>query len=225
MKCADLFPGTFPVVCLCGSAGVLQAYKEILCGLPINTGMTFVLVSHRGPDNKNLLLHLLSTKTHMEIVEATDGCKLEPNLVIVAPPHVEITTDGIVLKVCPRPKTNRWPTVISDFLRSVAATCASRSIVVILSGVGYDGSEALGAIKNSGGVTFAQSDCQFEGMPQEAINTGHVDFILTARKIGEHLGQYDVKSNKGARASTLRASGQGESDLRDDFFRRPETRN
>jgi len=225
MESAELLPGTFPIVCLCGSAGVLQAYKAILHGLPVNTGMTFVLVSHRGPENKNLLLRLLSTKTHMEIVEATDGFRLEPNLVIVAPPHVGITTDGIILKVCPRPKTNRWPTVISDFLRSVAATCGSRSIVVILSGMGYDGSEALGAIKQRGGVTFAQSDCQFDSMPQEAIHTGHVDFVLSAAKIGELLGRYDAQSSQGARPRARRASCQQTSRGWDDLFCRPETKN
>jgi two-component system CheB/CheR fusion protein len=70
---------------------------------------------------------------------------------------------------------------------SLAATIGTRGVAVILSGAGYDGSDALEAIKAAGGTTFAQSDAAFASMPRHAIATGHVDLILSAAEIGNHL--------------------------------------
>ena len=53
--------------------------------------------------------------------------------------------------------------------------------------MGEDGSTALSAIKARGGITFAQSDAVCDSMPRHAIETGHVDFNLTAREIGKYL--------------------------------------
>lgn len=177
----------FPVVCLGGSAGGLQAYKQILRRLPADTGMAFVIVSHRGIGDAHLFLPVLRATTNMTVVEATDGIRLEPNRVFVALPHMETITDGVVLNVQARSKPRGLPILVTVFLLSLAKTCTSRSIAIILSGIGDDGSSALSAIKSGGGVTFAQSDAEWDGMPQEAIDTGHVDFILTAAGIGEHL--------------------------------------
>jgi two-component system, chemotaxis family, CheB/CheR fusion protein len=177
----------FPVVCLGGSAGGLNAYQQILRRLPADTGMAFVIVSHRGMANALLFLPVLRAMTNMAVVEATDGIRLEPNRVFVALPHMETTTDGVVLNVQARSKPLGLPILITVFLLSLAKTCTSRSIAIILSGLGDDGSSALSAIKSEGGVTFAQSDAEWDAMPQEAIDTGHVDFILTAAEIGEHL--------------------------------------
>ena len=87
-------------------------------------------------------------------------------------------------------KTNRQlglPTSITTFLVSLAEGVGSRAIAVILSGMAADGSEALGAIQAGGGTTFAQSGAEYDSMPERAIDTGHVDYILSAAQIGDHL--------------------------------------
>jgi two-component system CheB/CheR fusion protein len=175
-------------VCIGGSAGSLIAYIDILREMPAKSGVAIVIVSHRGPDESSRLITLLARATRMEVVEITDGMLLEPGRVFVAPPQREITTDGLALRISEDPTSGYgWPTLIGDFLFSLARKCSSRAIVIIASGMGYDGAGALAAVKQAGGWTFAQSDASYSSMPQAAIDTKHVDFVLRADEIGRYL--------------------------------------
>jgi chemotaxis response regulator CheB len=180
-------PPIFPVVCIGGSAGSLFAYTDILREMPAKAGVAIVIVSHRAPDHAGLLMTLLAKATRMEVVEVTDGMLLEPGRIFVAPPQKEITTDGVAFRVSEGGNNHGWPTLISDFLFSLASRCTSRAIVIIVSGMGYDGSGALAKVKEAGGWTFAQSDASYSSMPQAAIETKHVDFVLRADQIGRYL--------------------------------------
>jgi chemotaxis response regulator CheB len=181
-------PAVFPIVCIGGSAGSLSAYIDILRQVPAKAGVAIVIVSHRAPDDAGRLITLLAKATNMEVVEVTDGIVLEAGRIFVAPPHREITTDGIVLRLAEVVIEHRgWPSLISDFLFSLANKCTSRAIAIIVSGMGHDGSGALAAVKNGGGWTLAQSDANYSSMPQAAIDTNHVDFVLRAKDIGTYL--------------------------------------
>lgn len=187
MSAQSIPNGQFPVVCLAGSAGGLEAYREILRQVSNDSGMTFVVVAHRGLDNPQLLLYLLGRVTEMPVIEAEDGMLLEPNCVFVTPGQTDVTVDGITLRLRSSRKRKGWPTQISGFLASLALMSSSRPVVVMLSGMGHDGSSALRSIRAAGGKVFAQADAIFDSMPQSAIETGFVDFILSATEIGEHL--------------------------------------
>jgi chemotaxis response regulator CheB len=180
-------PPIFPVVCIGGSAGSLIAYIDILQEMPAKARVAIVIVSHRAPQDAGRLIKLLARATRMQVVEVTDGMLLEPGRVFVAPPQKEITTDGVALRISDVPDNYGWPTLIGDFLLSLARKCSSRAIVIIVSGMGYDGSGALAAVKQAGGRTFAQSDASYSSMPQAAIDTKHVDFVLQANEIGRYL--------------------------------------
>jgi chemotaxis response regulator CheB len=181
-------PPIFPVVCIGGSAGSLIAYIDILREMPAKARVAIVIVSHRATEDAGRLIALLGKATLMDVVEATDGMPLEPGRVFVAPPQKEITTDGLTLRISEGvPHNYGWPTLIGDFLFSLATMCSSRAIVIIVSGMGHDGSGALAAVKQAGGWTFAQSDASYPGMPQAAIDTKHVDFVLRADEIGRYL--------------------------------------
>lgn len=177
----------FRVVCLGGSAGGLQAYMDILRNLPPDTGMAFVIAPHRGIENAHLLPQLLAMVTKMPVVEVEEGMRLKPNQVFVMPPRMDLTmTDNVFhLRTISRPPG--WPKTINVFLCSLAETAGQRAVAVILSGLDHDGSAALKAIKDAGGLTFAQSDASFDDMPRHAVETGHIDYLLPAAKIGEAL--------------------------------------
>lgn len=181
-------PATFPIVCIGGSAGSLAAYVDILGQLPAKFGMAIVIVSHRALHESGRLLTLLAQATLTKVVEAADGMPLKPDCIFVAPPHREITTDGELLRVA-EGLTNHsgWPTLIGDFLFSLASRCNSRAMAIIVSGAGHDGSCALRAVKEAGGRTLAQSDASHPDMPQAAMDTMWVDYALTAREIGNYL--------------------------------------
>ena len=178
----------FPVVCIGGSAGSLSAYVDILKQIPAGAGLAVVIVSHRSLENSDQLIKLLAKATGMEIIEANDGMLLAPGRIFVSPPHRTVTTDGVVLKLADGTTAyNGWPTLISDFIFSMASVFASRAIAIVVSGMGHDGSSAFPAIKEAGGWTFAQSDAGYMDMPQAAIDTDKVDFVLSAGQIGKYL--------------------------------------
>lgn len=189
----------FPVVCIGGSAGSLSAYVDILRQIPAGTSLAIVIVSHRSMENSDLLLKLLAKATEMEIVEANDGMLLAPGRIFVSPPHRAVTTDGVALKLAVDTTGYKgWPTVISDFIFSMASVFESRAIAIIVSGMGHDGSSAFPAIKEAGGWTFAQSDAWCMDMPQAAIDTDNADFVLSAGEIGKYLAA--LSSHLGAAA-------------------------
>ena len=177
----------FRVVCLGGSAGGLQAYMGILRGLPADTGMAFVIAPHRMLENAHLLPQLLTTVTKMPVVDVEEGMQLEPNRVLVMPPHMDLTMAGNVFHLRATSRPPGWPKTINIFLCSLAETIGQRAVAVILSGLDHDGCAALKAIKEAGGLTFAQSDAAYDDMPRHAVETGHVDYLLPAAEIGKAL--------------------------------------
>jgi two-component system CheB/CheR fusion protein len=123
----------------------------------------------------------------MPVIEVQAGMLLEPNRVYLMPPQTEMTVKNNLFALQPPRKPLGWPITISIFLHSLAEAYGQCAIAVILSGVDHDGSAALGAIKAAGGLTFAQSDAVFDDMPRHAVETGHVDFILSPAAIAKAL--------------------------------------
>jgi len=183
---------SFRVVCLGGSAGGLEAYTGILRNLPADTGMAFVVATHRGFEHAHLLPHILGRATSMPVVEVEQGMRVEPNRVFVMPAGKDMTVSGDVFDLRTTVKPRGWPITINLFLLSLAEACGNRAVAIILSGMDHDGSAALKAIKAAGGVTFAQSNPAVDNMPRHAVETGHVDFILSPPEIAKALLELTV---------------------------------
>lgn len=179
----------FPVVGIGASAGGLEAFTQLLSHLSTETGMAFVLIQHLEPHHQSLLTELLSRVTQMPISQVQDGMAVEPNRVYVIPPNTQMTLAEGVLHLAPRELTQGKYMPIDTFFRSLADDRGSRAIAVVLSGTDGDGAMGLEAIKAAGGITFAQCEAtaQFSGMPNTAIATGNVDFILPPTAIAEEL--------------------------------------
>jgi two-component system, chemotaxis family, CheB/CheR fusion protein len=179
----------FPIVGTGASAGGLEAFTQLLSHLQIDTGMAFVLVQHLDPSQKSLLSEILSRTTQMPVCEVLEGMAVEPNHVYVIPPNTTMTIAQGLLRLSPRQKTSKVIMSIDQFFGSLAADCGSKAIGIILSGGDGDGSKGLEAIKAAGGITFAQSEdsAQVSSMPNTAIATGHVDFILPPAEIAKKL--------------------------------------
>jgi two-component system CheB/CheR fusion protein len=115
---------SFRVVCLGGSAGALTAYTGILRILPADTGMAFVVATHRGFEHAHLLPHILAGSTSMSVVEVEQGMLLEPNRVFVMPPGKDMTVSGDVFGLRTTVKPRGWPITINLFLLSLAEAAA-----------------------------------------------------------------------------------------------------
>ncbi len=179
----------FPVVGVAASAGGLEAFTELLHHLPIDTGMAFVLIQHLAPDRASLLTEILARATKMLVCEVQSGMKIVPNQVYVIPPNTKMILQDGVLQLSPREKLLGKYMPGDAFFLSLAADCGSQAIAVVLSGGDGDGSLGLQAIKAAGGVTFAQQEetAKFDSMPNTAIATGHVDFVLPPAQIAQEL--------------------------------------
>ncbi len=181
----------FPIVGVGASAGGLEAFTQLLKTLGSGTEMAYVLVQHLDPSHESALTDLLARATEMPVRQVTDATPVEPNHVYVIPPNVDMTISQGILRLTPRTATRGHHMPIDRFLRSLAEDQRSNAIGIILSGTASDGTLGLVAIKAEGGITFAQDEksAKFDGMPQNAIAAGCVDFVLPPDAIGRELAR------------------------------------
>src|SRR6266576_3262558 len=179
----------FPVVCVGASAGGLEAFTHLLEAMPTDTGMAFVLVSHLSPSHASHLAEILSRATQLPVNEVKDEPKVQPNCVYVIPADSNMIIAQGSLKLIPRHKVDGRHHPIDLFLESLAHDQKHKSIAVILSGTGSDGTLGMDEIKAAGGITFAQDEsAAYEGMPRSAMMAGTVDFRLSPADIARELG-------------------------------------
>ena len=174
----------FPIVCVGGSAGGLDAYVKILKGLRADTGAAIVIVTHNSRSPDTLHTHFLRY-TAMPVELISQNLRIRPNHVYVIPSNFDLyILDGAFrLELLSKPKG--WSDVLTIFLRSLAQNWTGKLIAVVVSGLDSDGSAAMGEIKAVGGITIVQTPetAEWSDMPENAIRTGHVDFVLPAEEI------------------------------------------
>jgi two-component system, chemotaxis family, CheB/CheR fusion protein len=155
----------FPIVGIGASAGGLEAFTELLQNLPADTGMAFVLVQHLDPTHESQLTNLLARATVLPVRQVQNNMSLEPNQVYVIPPNAQMTTRAGVLKLVEGRRTGEAHHSIDHFFESLACDRGWQAIGVILSGSASDGALGLEAIKNEGGIAFAQGgSAKFDSM-------------------------------------------------------------
>lgn len=192
IEASDLEPqDAFPIVGIAASAGGLEAFTELLRHLPIDTGMAFVLIQHLSPDHKSLLSEILARETQMPVSEVQNGAVVEPNHIYIIPPNTKMILGQGRRQLAPREKVLGKYMPGDAFFTSLAADRGAKAIAVVLSGGDGDGSLGLTEIKAAGGVTFAQCEgtAKFDSMPNTAVATGKVDFILPPQEIAEELAK------------------------------------
>jgi two-component system CheB/CheR fusion protein len=182
--------GVCPVVGIGASAGGLDAFSQLLRQLPANTGFAFVLVQHLDPQHESALASILANTTPMQVSEVTNNLRVEANNVYVIPPNTTLSIVKGVLKLMPRLQNRLAPRSIDHFFESLAKDLGERSIGAILSGNATDGTLGLEAIKEAGGLTFAQDhSARYQSMPQSAVDAGCVDLVLSPGKIAVELAR------------------------------------
>ena len=183
------------VVGIGASAGGLSALEELFSNLSTTSGAAFVVIQHLSPDFKSLMKELLERRTTMPVYRVTEGMELQPNSVYLIPPGQNLALEKNVLHLEDRRKGKNqkhelnFP--IDLFFTSLAKNHGERSIGVILSGSGSDGTRGLKAINEAGGVALVQEPktAEFDGMPLSAIATGVVNQILPPRELSQLIYQ------------------------------------
>ena len=177
---AKSFAKDFPVVCVGGSAGGLDAYTRLLKHLPANMGVAIVIVNHL----RSVATHLheiLPRYTQMPVELITEKLLIEPNHVFIIPEQRDLHVLDGEFRLKPISKPRGWPDVITVFLRSLTQNWDGKLIAVIVSGYDGDGAAALCGIREVGGITIAQKldTAGQPDMPESAIATGCIDFVLS----------------------------------------------
>jgi two-component system chemotaxis response regulator CheB len=178
----------FPVVCVGGSAGGLDAYTRLLRHLPADMGVAIVIVNHLRTV-ATLLHEILPRYTEMPVELITERLLIQPNHVFIIPEQRDLHVLGGEFRLKPISKPRGWPDVITVFLRSLTHNWDGKLIAVIVSGYDGDGAAALCGIKEVGGITIAQKlDTAVQpDMPESAIESGCIDFVLSPEDIAHEI--------------------------------------
>ncbi len=129
----------FPIVCVGGTAGGLEAYSMLLQNLPADMGVAIVIVNHVRTF-ATLLDKILPNYTKMPVKLITEELLIQPNHVFIIPENRDLHVLDGEFRLKPISKPRGWPDVITVFLRSLTQNWHGKLIAVIVSG--YDGSNS-----------------------------------------------------------------------------------
>jgi two-component system CheB/CheR fusion protein len=181
----------FPVIGIGASAGGLEAFKKLIKAIPEKSGMAYVLVQHLDPNHESNLPELLQKVTRIPVSEIAHDVKVVPDHIYIIPSNKMLQANDGVLELTPRPQKspNNINLPIDLFFTSLAEVHQAHAIGVVLTGNASDGTLGLKAIKEHGGITFAQdkSSATYDSMPLHAAQAGVVDFILPPEEIPKKL--------------------------------------
>src|SRR5664280_2042717 len=178
----------FPIVCVRGSAGGLDAYTRLLQNLPVDMGVAIVIVNHVRTV-ATLLHEILPRYTKMPVELITERLDIQPDHVFIIPENRDLHILENEFRLKPISKPRGWPDVITIFLRSLTQHWEGKIIAVIVSGYDGDGAEAMRSIKEAGGITIAQKPdtASQPDMPMSAIASGCIDFVLSPEDISKKI--------------------------------------
>jgi len=205
---------SFPIVGIGASAGGLEALEQFFGNTPKNTGMAFVVIQHLDPNHVGIMPELLQRTTEMKVFQATERLKVEPNHIYVIPPNKNMSVLNGFLYLFEPLESRGLRLPIDYFFRSLADDLHERSVGVILSGMGSDGSLGLKAIKEKNGIALVQDPltAKFDGMPRSAVSAVNVDIQAAANELPAKLISF-LKINPVAGRSKIEIDDKNRSNL------------
>jgi two-component system CheB/CheR fusion protein len=176
------------IVCVGSSAGGLAPLVEFFKHLTPTTGFAFVVIQHLYAEAITLTPIILANKTEMVVRVASDDELVQANHVYTMRPNTQLTIQHGRFQVRPRFESPGRHKPFDRFLHALAIDARDRACAVILSGYDGDGSDGFISIKAHGGTTYAQDHSAIvDEMPEQAIATGCVDFVMNPQDIAEHI--------------------------------------
>lgn len=182
----------YRLIAVGASAGGLEALKSFFEGIPPNDLNSYVVLQHLSPDFKSMMGDLLRKSTKLKIEQIKSNTDIQPGRIYLIPTTSNLIFQNGQLHLVEKPKGQKLNLPIDLFLESMAQYKEDQAIAVILSGTGSDGTRGIKAIKERGGMVMVQDPGQakFDGMPQSAIQTGLVDYVLKTEEMGQELINY-----------------------------------
>jgi two-component system chemotaxis response regulator CheB len=180
------------VIAIGASTGGTEALKEVLARLPSNSPPV-VIVQHMPEMFTRMFASSLNNICALKVTEAVNGERLQAGHAYIAPGnwHVSIkkTSSHLQFRTTQEDPVNRHRPSVDVLFQSVAAQVGPHAVGALLTGMGRDGAEGMGALKRAGAFTIAQDrdSCVVFGMPRVAIEAGHVDRVSPIEEIAAHM--------------------------------------
>jgi two-component system, chemotaxis family, protein-glutamate methylesterase/glutaminase len=181
------------VIAIGVSTGGPQALEFVLSQLPGDFPGTIVVVQHMPEGFTDMFARRLDEICPLQVKEAQSGDLLQPGRVLICPGsrHMKVKRLplGDIVVLSDEPRVNGHRPSADVLLRSVAEEFKTQAVGVLMTGMGDDGAEGLGAVKKQGGMTIAQSEdsCVVYGMPKAAIERGYAIRVIGLDGMGATL--------------------------------------
>jgi len=180
------------------STGGPAALALLLPALPANIGVPVVIVQHMPSMFTKALASSLSTKCSLKVCEAVTGDIVEPGTIYIAPGGKQMkfgtaaNTGAKTLFITDDPPENNCKPSVDYLFRSAASNYPGKSLAVILTGMGSDGTLGLRLLKRHGCFVIAQDEqsCVVYGMPRSAVDAGVVDVVLPLGDIATKITNF-----------------------------------
>lgn len=183
------------IIAIGASTGGTEAIKDVLHQLPCSTP-GIVITQHIPTTFSKPFSERLNANSEMNICQATDGQQILSGHAYVAPGdrHLEVVRDGarLICRLLDTEPVNRHKPSVEVLFDSIACNVGSNAIGILLTGMGNDGSEALGRMQAAGAATIAQDEPSSVvwGMPGEAVKRGYADDVLPLVNVAERILYY-----------------------------------
>jgi two-component system chemotaxis response regulator CheB len=181
------------VVAIGISTGGPQALEYLVSQLPGDFPGSLVIVQHMPEGFTDMFARRLDEICSLRVKEAQSGDLLQAGRVLICPGsrHVKVKRLplGDIVVLSDEPHVNGHRPSADVLFRSVAEEFKNQAVAVIMTGMGDDGAEGLGAVKRAGGMTIAQSEesCVVFGMPKAAIERGHAVRVVALEVMSSTL--------------------------------------
>jgi two-component system, chemotaxis family, CheB/CheR fusion protein len=185
------------VICIGASAGGLEPLQTFFAHVKDMPCCAYVVITHLEASKPSMLPELIQRHASLPVDQIADGLRLEKDHVYIIPPDREVTLEDQHFRLSSR-KKDGYAQPINAFMCSLAKVEKHRSIGVILSGMGSDGSLGIRAIKQEFGMVVAQDPetTQFASMPRSAIDTGLVDAVLMPKEMPQYIASFIKQQGK-----------------------------
>src|SRR5688500_11634716 len=178
-----------PILVIGGSAGGVEALIRIAGQLPRDLPAAVFVALHFPVYSTSMLPRILERAGDLPAAHASDGARIEPGRIYVAPPDRHLIVLRQSVHVVRGPRENGHRPAIDPMFRSAAIAHGNRVVGVVLTGNLDDGTAGLLAIKRRGGIAIVQNPTEalFPSMPASALEHVDVDFVLPLSAIGDQL--------------------------------------
>jgi len=202
------------IIAIGASAGGMEAIHKLF-DYTFEDDVAYIVIQHLSPDHKSFMAELLAKHSKLKIAVVQNEMFVEENQIYLMPQGKNMTIKNRRLMLTDIKEAQR-NTSIDIFFDSLAVSLKDKSIAIVLSGTGTDGTKGIASVKKYGGFVIVQDpeSAKFDGMPNSAIKSGNVDAILAPELIPAEIksylrrklfdGTFDTRGNENNEATLVK---------------------